>query len=272
MNYYGICEWSLPVSGATAIKLAGSMGFNGIQLGEAGGAASSFPLGNKRVREAYLEAAEESGIAFQALNLGALLGSGFMKFAPSSPKGELARLSLTKGFDAAEALGIPVIVITFESDDCDSFENSISHLKYAEELSRRTGVRIAIETGQCLQDIERMLERTDERDKICMDLLNPLRFGTGDPREQIRYFGGDRIDHFHFKDSISSLFIKGQRGCVLLGTGDADLKSSCEIIKSMGFEGWMVSENYYFLPPMNDGSIDFCQLAETDLRTMKTLI
>lgn len=37
MGYqFGICEWSLPVSGPLAIRLAGEAGFTGIQLGEAG--------------------------------------------------------------------------------------------------------------------------------------------------------------------------------------------------------------------------------------------
>ena len=31
-NYYGICEWSMPVSGPLAIRLAGTAGFDGMQL------------------------------------------------------------------------------------------------------------------------------------------------------------------------------------------------------------------------------------------------
>ena len=160
----------------------------------------------------------------------------------------------------------------FDSDDEETFVNNISHVKYAEELSRETGVKITIESAMTLPRIQRMLEEVSRDDKICMDLLNPLRFCTGDPQEQIRVFGTDWIDHFHMKDSISSLFVKGQRGCVPLGTGDADLKGSCQIIRELGFEGWFITENYYMFSPMNDGEQDFIELAKSDLKRMKDLI
>ena len=45
----GICEWSLPVSGATAIEIAAEAGFEGMQIGEAGGRLAAFPLNNQKV-------------------------------------------------------------------------------------------------------------------------------------------------------------------------------------------------------------------------------
>ena len=43
MSYhFGICEWSLPVSGPLAIRFAAVAGAEGIQLGEAGGRAMGF--------------------------------------------------------------------------------------------------------------------------------------------------------------------------------------------------------------------------------------
>ena len=271
MNKYGICEWSLPISGPAAIRLAGEMGYDGIQLGEAGGRNSAFPLNNPWVQDLYLKAADLYGVSFQGMNLGALLGQGDMNFPAGTSRGDMARLSLRKGFEACKALGVPLVVITFDSDNEETFINNISHVKYAEELSHETGVAITIESAMTLPRIERMLVMVSPEDKICMDLLNPLRFGTGDPQEQIRVFGS-RIDHFHMKDSVSSLFVKGQRGCVPLGTGDADLKGSCDIIKELGFEGWFITENYYMFPPMNDGEQDFIELAKADLAAMKTLI
>ncbi len=272
MNKYGICEWSLPVSGPAAIRLAGEMGYDGMQLGEAGGRANAYPLNNPWVQEIYMKAARLYNVEFQGLNLGALLGSGDMNFPAGTPRGDNARLSLLKGFEACRAMNIPLVVITFDSDDEESFVNNISHVKYAEELSLETGVKISIESAMTLPRIQRMLDEVSPEDKICMDLLNPLRFCTGDPQEQIRVFGCDRIDHFHMKDSISSLFVKGQRGCVPLGTGDADLPGSCRIIRELGFEGWFITENYYMFPPMNDGEQDFIELARNDLQAMKDLI
>lgn len=269
-QHFGICEWSLPVSGTLAIEIAGEIGFDGMQIGEAGGRKMGYPLNNPRVIDAYKKAAENSGIKLHSLNLGALLSEGTFNFAPDTAEGCCAKESLDKGFDVCRKLGIGSVVITVEPATEEAFENVLRHLAYAEKLSEDSGVTIALESAQPLEDILRLLDRADKRIKICMDVLNPLRFCTGDPHRQIAAFGKDRIDHFHFKDSVKSLFQRGQRGCVLLGTGDAGYSKSVDIIKSLGFEGWMISENYYCFPPMNNGSEDFIALAAADLNTLRT--
>ena len=62
-----------------------------------------------------------------------------------------------------------------------------------------------------LERIQELLQRLGDGVKVCMDMLNPLRFGTGDPRQQLRIFGPARISHFHMKDSLRSLFRPSQR-------------------------------------------------------------
>lgn len=59
---------------------------------------------------------------------------------------------------------------------------------------------------------------------------------------------------------------------MLLGTGDGKYEQSVKIINDMGFEGWLMTENYYYLPPMNDGEADFIALASCDLETMKKVL
>ena len=65
----GICEWSLPVSGATAIEIAAEAGFEGMQIGEAGGRLAAFPLNNQKVQESYNQAALKYGIKLHFFEL-----------------------------------------------------------------------------------------------------------------------------------------------------------------------------------------------------------
>ena len=37
----------------------------------------------------------------------------------------------------------------------------------------------------------------------------------------------------------------------------------------MQYEGWVITENYYYLPPLYDGSMSFMELAAKDLQTMQ---
>ena len=266
---YGICEWSLPVSGTLAIQICKEIGYDGIQIGEAGGRRMGYPLNHRRVQELYAETAQEYGIELHSLNLGALLSEGSLNYAFSCEQGKQARQSLQKGFEVCEKLKMGTIVITVNSESEEQTENVLEHLKYASELSKDSGVEIAMESAQELSTILSILRRTDDNIKICMDLLNPLRFGTGNPQEQIKVFGKDRISHFHMKDSKKELFVPGERGCTLLGEGDAGFSKSADLILESAYDGWLITENYYYLPPMNNGEADFANLAAADLLTMK---
>ena len=270
----GICEWSLPVSGATAIEIAAEAGFEGMQIGEAGGRLAAFPLKNQKVQESYNQAALKYGIKLHSLNLGALLSEGTLNYLPDSSCGRHAIESLTKGFEACEKMNIRTVVITADPRNEEQLKNSAAHLRLASRMAEEAGIEIAVESAIPIEEIYKLLDFSGafedrSRIKICMDILNPLRFGSGDPCGQMTSFGKDMISHFHLKDSKKELFVPGQRGCVLLGTGDGKYEQSVKIINDMGFEGWLMTENYYYLPPMNDGEADFIALASCDLETMK---
>jgi len=268
-RHFGICEWSLPVSGPLAIRLAREAGFEGIQLGEAGGRGNGYPLNHPRVQSAYREAAERCGMVLHSLNLGALLAEGNLNFPPESARGRAARESLERGFAVCRALGISTVVITVDPETETAFQNVLEHLTFAGALARDCGAEIDLESALPLERFQALLERAGAGFRVCMDILNPLRFGTGDPREQIRAFGRERIGHFHLKDSASDLFQRGQRGCVLLGQGDGGFRETAALIRDLEFSGWLITENYYYLPPVNPGGADFLALAARDLETMR---
>lgn len=62
----GICHWSMPIDGPYACKIASELGFEGIQL-EIGSYERGFPLSRRTVQQAYLELAEQYGIAFPSI-------------------------------------------------------------------------------------------------------------------------------------------------------------------------------------------------------------
>lgn len=276
-NKFGICEWSMPVMGAEAIKIAAWIGFDGIQIGEAGGRLESFPLNDISVQQNYKEAAEKYNIKLHSLNLGSLLKEGTLNYPQNSNEGMFAQESILRGIDACNALGIKTIVITANPSNEAEIENAAGHIRFASEEAYKTDIEIAVESANPIEQIIQILtmagaEKKGSNVKICMDVLNPLRFNTGIPWEQITTFGKEMISHFHMKDSLKSLFNPGERGCVLLGTGDGGYGKSIEAIKNIGFEGWFITENYYYLPPMNDENKEFCALAAKDLSIMKKTI
>lgn len=124
------------------------------------------------------------------------------------------------------------MVVTADPATEEAAGHVVSHLRAVSERARDSGVEIALECALPLERIQELLQRLGDGVKVCMDMLNPLRFGTGDPCQQLRIFGPARISHFHMKDSLRSLFRPSQRGCVPLGTGGRGICGFCQCHKS----------------------------------------
>ena len=48
---FGVCEFSFPCWGPSAIRMAHEAGFEGMQLADAGGSPKSYPLTNKWIQD-----------------------------------------------------------------------------------------------------------------------------------------------------------------------------------------------------------------------------
>ncbi len=149
-NRFGVCEWSLPVQGEEAIKMAASIGFDGIQLGDLGGAATGFPLLDAEIQERYRALRGELGIAYQALHLYTLVREGGMIFPFDSEQGRSALRSIDAGIAACAALNIPALMLTSgfgcKIEDETGFARFGDMLRYACDRGDEHGVRVVFES------------------------------------------------------------------------------------------------------------------------------
>ncbi|MDO4269459.1 MAG: sugar phosphate isomerase/epimerase family protein [Eubacteriales bacterium] len=266
-NKYGICEWSLPAAGPFALRLAAETGFDGIQLGDLGGGPLNFPLNHPRMQQGYLEEAEKSGVRLHSLHLHTLVREGTMRYPLASPEGERAARSIQKGIEACKAMRIDRLMLSsfFASEirHAYDFNNFADMLSYACDLGAENGVRIVYEGILPIERLLRLLDIVGDRLTVLYDTLNPIRFGSGDPQEEIRRIGVDRIDHIHVKDAPHEMV-----GCCLLGTGEGRFAQTAKLLNDLGYAGWYITENYYAQPPMGENA-DPYELARMDLQTMR---
>ena len=204
-QHFGVCEWSFPVSGPLAIQLAAAAGYEGMQVGEAGGRRMGFPLNDPRVCAAYRESAEACHVRLHSLNLGALLAEGTMNYAAETQEGAWARESLEHGFAACRTLGVEDVVITVDAPDAEAESNAVEHLRYARQLAADSGVVIAMESALPLPDIDDMLRlqnfnRLAHRRTADPEALHQFRLG-GQLRAGLQGFLND-----HFSEFIGNLF------------------------------------------------------------------
>lgn len=267
----GVCEFSFPCWGPIAIQMAGQAGFDGMQLADAGGLEAGFPFLNAFVRAAYLEAAEQAHIAFQAMHLHALFHSRLIDFASNTQKGEDARRSIRAGVEACVAMHIPTIMITVtEIRSAEQYDNICSALGYASTLCRDSGIQLSVETDLTPTQWHALRERVGADMKLCFDTMNPKVYGIGEPADLIAEYGFETIDHFHVKDCSANArgyFTKYTTPIRLIGQGETGFANSAAMICSHDFSGWVVSETFYFFPEFLQQ--DPVLLAQADVSTLR---
>jgi sugar phosphate isomerase/epimerase len=243
------------------------MGFDGIQLSDLGGIARNFPMTDKRLQEQYLEYKEYYGIDFQAYYSPALTDQGGIKYPKQSTEGQDALHSFTKGLEICEDLQIPTILIA--SYDTSNFrndyemKNTAQMLKMFVELAQEKGKQVAYECFATTDKLEWILEYVGRGLKLCYDTLNPIRFGFSNPPDEIRRIGIDVIDHIHLKDAPENMV-----GSCTLGNGFGKFFETISVLNELGYEGWYMAENYFYLSPMNELGYGW-DLAIKDLEIMR---
>lgn len=269
---FGACEWCFPCWGPLSLKMAHEAGFSGMQLGDGGGSLHAYPLLDKSVQAAYLEAAERYSMALQSIHLYTLGHQGYLRSAFDSREGEICRESIRSGVLAASEMGIHTVIIDgMRMNTAAKYAHVMKMAQYAVTIAEDYGVQIAMETDMTLEDHFRFLDALDGKVTLCFDTHNPVMYGTGKPADMIRALGKERMDHFHMKESRANSdgFITVETPIVLLGQGITEFSDSVQAIKDIGYSGWLISENFYYRPNLTKGTYDPVTLARQDVETLK---
>ena len=252
MSKIGMTEWYLPYAGPGAIRLCRKLGLDGMEIGDLGGHLRNYPLLNADIREAYREAVGDSRFqlyAYHAISLSRELG---FKYSLGSSRGreglEVFRISAS----ICERYGIPVVMLAcFQKGRPENryeVKKVIENLKEYVKIAGAFGVRVVLEAFSDRKTVRQILEEA-EGVTLCYDLLNPIKFGFGDPGEDIRELDMKAIDHIHIKEASEAL-----EDYCLLGRGIADIGEAVQLLKEKGYDGWYFLENHYNEPPlMYDG-------------------
>ena len=245
VNRYGIVEWCMALNGPSAIRMAADMGLDGIQISELGGSSTGFALSDPYIQEKYLEAEASSGIKIHSLHTHALTREGGMRYPKDSAKGAEAIGSFTEALKVCRALSIDkLLVASFAASNVTNdydMKNTAVMLEYFLKLANDCGIQLVYEPVTRLDRILYILDYVKGGIKLCYDTLNSLRFGFGDPLEDLPKIGLDLIDHVHLKEMPEDTV-----GCCPLEKGTGHLKETIELLKTMGYKGWYHFEQYYY--------------------------
>lgn len=268
---FAACEWSFPYWGSMAVKMASEAGFEGLQLGDAGGSMHAYPLRNKRVQESYLNAGAKYNIEFPQIHLYTLGHQGYYRNRLDSPEGQVCLESIRQAVIAASEMGVPSVIIDgMRMNNAAKKQHVLDVARYAVRTGEEYGIKIGMETDMTLEDHIRFLEELDGKLTLCFDLHNPVMYGTGYPPDMVRVLGKERIEHFHIKESQADEdgFLSVETPIVLMGEGCTFFRESAQAVREIGFEGWIVSENFYYRPNILQNGYDYVSAAKKDVASL----
>lgn len=268
---FAACEWSFPCWGSLAVKMAHEAGFDGLQLGDAGGSMQAYALRNKRVQEHYLNAGAKYGIIFPQIHLYTLGHQCYYRSRLDSLEGQECLESIRQGVIAASEMGVPSVIIDgMRMNNPAKRRHVFQVAQYAVKVGEEYGIQIGMETDMSLEDHISFLDALDGKLKLCFDAHNPVMYGTGYPPDMIRALGKDRIDHFHIKESQANAdgFLSVETPIVLMGEGCTFFRESAQAVREIGYSGWIVSENFYFRPNILEQGYDYVSAARRDVESL----
>lgn len=267
---FAACEWTFPCWGETAIRMAGEAGFDGVQLGDAGGCMHGNPFRDKRVQEYYLNAGAKYNIEFPQIHLYTLGHLGFYRNSLDSVQGKLCLDMIKNAVIAASEMGVgSVIIDAMKLNNEAKKRHALDVAKYAVKVGKEYGINIGVECDFTMEDHFKFLDEVGGNLRLCFDTHNPCMYGTGYPPDMIRALGKDRIDHFHIKDNAgdSNGMVTYDTPLVPFGTGITYFREAAQAVKDIEFDGWVVSENMYYQPAIK-GDSSYVEAARCDVQAL----
>jgi sugar phosphate isomerase/epimerase len=252
-----------------SIALAGSLGFDGVQIYATTGEFSPEVLTKADIEE-YKKLLSENKLAVSAL-CGDMGGHGF-EIAKDNPE----RIEKTKKIiDLACELGSHVVtthigVIPADSK-CEKYKDMLSALTECGNYAKTKGVTLAIETGpEAAPTLAGFVNSAGDGVGVNLDPANFVMVTGQDPAEAVRLLG-KKIVHTHLKDGkqlkvsdpveIYRCFAEGGIDALNvadyfietpIGEGDVDFAAYLKALREVGFNGFLTIERETGADPSAD--------------------
>ena len=225
-----------------SIRLAGELGFDGVQIYATTGEFSPESLSASDIAE-YKKLLADAGLVVSAL-CGDMGGHGF-EIAKDNPE----RIEKTKKIiDLAAELGSHVVTthigVIPEDSKCEKYKAMLAALTECGNYAVTKGVTLAIETGpETAPTLYGFVLAAGEGVGVNLDPANFVMVTGQDPAEAVRLIG-KKIVHTHLKD-----------GKMLKKT---DPKIIYDHFAEGGIEALNVAD-YFIETPVGEGDVDFAE-------------
>jgi 2-epi-5-epi-valiolone 7-phosphate 2-epimerase len=254
----GVTQWSVDGRGPDTVRRAASLGFAAMHI-SSGELDGSLRLDGGALRDAYLEAARESGVTIDAIAGGDLNDVG-MTSPAGSRNADRCRTTIQIAIDAAAEMGVPLVFLPSfragEIHDAADLRRTAAVLADACDHVAGRPVTIATENTLGADGNLELLQVADRPElRVLLDTQNPSLWGHP-ATAMIEPLWPHLADQAHVKDGRD-----GQMGNAILGDGDSDFLATATALRQRGFDGALISENDYHGPRIANAMRDIEVLA-----------
>lgn len=272
---YGITQWSFPGNGIYAMKHVAQAGYDGMQI-ELGGLDNGYYMGEKKVRDIYVEEAERYGIEFPSIVLNDLMYHGLM----GDKAGEDFRSCMYAQdliLETAREMGLAYVMLPFffesEIKTEGDFERAATYIKEICIKAKKHRIKIGAETALNWDKQIELMEAVGESNLDCFfDTQNYMWYDGYSQTENLEKLYPYLGDQLHLCDGSATRAQGGTNGGILLGRGAGEFLAQMDILRENKFDGWMILENVYTRPTFYAMNDDPFELSKQELQYVKDLV
>lgn len=264
----GICLWGFPGKGPGSLQAAAKLGLQGAQI-SLGAFEENYPLSDSLLQREYVRISKGCGIELVSLSVEHLNEYGLSN--PSgSRRGKIAMEGSRAGLEAAAQMEIPVVQLPSFNNGAirteEDFKNTCEKISILCERAKQYGIIIATENVLSVENSQRMMKTVAcSNFKLMFDTQNYFLDHGADTAEVLRKLH-PYVVQVHLKDGYN-----GRLSSALLGRGETHFLQTAQVIKETACSRWLLLENYYDRPPLNQLCADPMELIQTDMKTIRTV-
>ncbi|MGI6007619.1 MAG: sugar phosphate isomerase/epimerase family protein [Ruminococcus sp.] len=264
----GICMWGFPQEGPEGLRLAAGLGLQGAEI-SLGSFEEGYPMTDPFLQKEYCKISRDCRIELVSLSVEHLNQYGLSN-PSSSRRGRIALEGSRRGLEAAARMEIPVVQLPSFNDGAirteEDFENTCEKISILCEEAAAYGIIIATENVLSVEDSRRMMKKIGCGNfKLMFDTQNYFLDHGADTAEVLRELY-PYVIQIHLKDGYN-----GKISSALLGRGETHFLQTAGVIKETACTRWLLLENYYDRPPLNQMCVDPVELVQADMKTVKTI-
>ena len=265
----GACDWGLPGAGLYAMKIAAEFGIEALSL-RIGLFENNYPLAEPVIQKYYLEDQQRYGIDICAIAL-----NDYDNLPMHARKGtrhyDLVWTILHKAVATAKALGVKVVQVpAFGESEMKTqadMEQSALCFQYLCDKLGPLGIQVASESLLRPEEFARLHQLVDRPNfGAYYDSQNYHLFRGYDQLEILQGLYPYMVNQLHVKDG------SGAMSGGLLGSGDSNFLGSMKMLTDKGFEGYILTENYYDQLPLRLEADDPYDLLREDLKVLRETV